>query len=223
MRMTVLFGGLPNLWPKAECPPLLSRDPPSQGCELSGNCRSRKFRPARVDLGNWVKRLEPLFNDAEGNERRWLEHPKLGEKADVVAVPLTALEKVKLYPYSLEEEEEVIAVGPADAVSVVGFPFGLSSTGKAAIWATGFVASDLDIDFDDLPIFLIDCRSRQGQSGSPVIAMRTGMARMTSGNMKMIGSASRLLGIYSGRINKESDLGRVWKVNCLHAIVCDGT
>src|SRR4026209_1247187 len=41
MRMIILFGGLPSLWPKAECPPLLIRDPPSQGCELTGRSISK--------------------------------------------------------------------------------------------------------------------------------------------------------------------------------------
>jgi hypothetical protein len=55
-----------------------------------------------------------------------------------------------------------ILVGSADAVSVVGFPFGLAGGGRFAIWATGFQATEPIADFGDLPVSLIDCRSRQG-------------------------------------------------------------
>jgi hypothetical protein len=83
-------------------------------------------------------------------------------------------------------------------VSVIGFPFGITAGGGLAIWATGFVASEPDLDYGKLPVFLIDCRSREGQSGSPVIAYRGG------GMVALQGSSSifdrpvyRLLGIYT--------------------------
>src|SRR5438445_620375 len=47
-------------------------------------------------LGAWILRVEPLY-DAAGN-RLWIEHPSLGAKADFIALPLTHLEDVKLYP-----------------------------------------------------------------------------------------------------------------------------
>jgi hypothetical protein len=89
------------------------------------------------------------------------------------------------------------------------------------VWATGFVASEPDIDFGNLPVFLIDCRSRQGQSGSAVIAYGDGgMFAMEDGSTAVMpGEVIRLLGIYSGRINEQSDLGIVWKVSALQELV----
>jgi len=111
-------------------------------------------------------------------------------------------------------------IAPAEVVSVVGFPFGLTAGGCLAVWATGFVATDHDIDYADLPIFLIDCRSRQGQSGSAVIAHRTGGAVATEqGAMVGPGVMTRFLGIYSGRISGESDLGFVWKAAAIQQLV----
>jgi hypothetical protein len=89
--------------------------------------------------------------------------------------------------------------GPADPVSEVSFPFGLAGGGLFAIWATGALATEPITDFGDLPVSLIDCRSRQGQSGSPVIAYRSGgMVPITAGAAAAFaGGAWRLLSVYS--------------------------
>lgn len=170
-------------------------------------------------LGNWVRRLEPL---EVNSGPRWVEHPTLGPRADFVALKLTALDDVELYPHDLASGAgPEIHVGPADTVSVVGFPFGLAAGGALAVWATGFVASEPDVNFNDLPILLIDCRSRQGQSGSPVLAYRSGGAvATTDGNTSIFtGPVQRLMGIYSGRVNPESDLGFVWKAPAIRELV----
>jgi hypothetical protein len=168
-------------------------------------------------LGHWLPKTEPLYN----NDRPlWVEHPDLGARADFVALPLTQLDDVQLYPYTLGEGDPPVLVAPAEVVSVVGFPFGLTAGGCLAVWATGFVATDPDINYGNLPIFLIDCRSRPGQSGSAVIAHRTGGAVATErGVMVGAGVMTRFLGIYSGRVNSESDLGFVWKAAAIQSLV----
>lgn len=168
--------------------------------------------------GHWKLVEEPLY---EAGQPRWKEDPTHGPKVDIAALPLTNLEQVQLYPYDLVNPGPDIAVGPAEIVSVIGFPFGLSAGGAMAIWATGFVASEPNLDYNGLPIFLIDCRSRKGQSGSPVIAYRPDGAavRTASGTSFHNGSIFRLLGIYSGRINEQSDIGIVWKTSAIQALV----
>jgi hypothetical protein len=171
-------------------------------------------------LGEWVGIVEPLLTTE--NKPLWFEHPVLGARADFVALPLTQLSDVQLYPYNLSDSNvSKIAVGPAEVVSVVGFPFGMQAGGSLAVWATGFVASEPVIDFNDLPIFLIDCRSRPGQSGSAVIAYRSGGAvTMEGGNTAILGGpATRFLGIYSGRINDQSDIGIVWKSEAITQLI----
>ena len=165
-------------------------------------------------LGSWTKTVEPLFTDSIP---RWYEHPRLGSKADFVALPLSQLAGIQIYPYDLANPGPPIHVGPADSVSVVGFPFGRSVAGYVAIWASGFLASEPDLDYDQLPVMLIDCRTRPGQSGSPVIAHRSGGMVPTIGGGSAVysGPVTRFLGIYSGRIQHESDLGFVWKASAL--------
>lgn len=169
-------------------------------------------------LGQWVERVETLYS---GTDPRWHEHPTLGSKADFVALPLHSLNDVDLYPYDLEDAGPDILIGPADTVSVVGFPFAITAGGAFAVWATGFLASEPDIDYAGLPVQLIDCRSRRGQSGSPVIAYRAAgpVACKDGVTANFPVPVLKLIGVYSGRINAESDLGIVWKHSAVAELV----
>lgn len=166
-------------------------------------------------------RLEGSRSALHANgQPRWREHPALGDKADFVALPLSDLHDVQLYPYDLLGGPAV-ALLPAEPISVVGFPFGLQAGGSLAVWATGFVASEPQIDFNNLPIFLVDCRTRPGQSGSAVITHRNGGAvTMEDGSAAIFtGPVTKFRGIYSGRINDQSDIGLVWKASAVEQLV----
>lgn len=130
-------------------------------------------------------------------------------------------------PYPVFGEQPGIYYGPGGRVSVIGFPFGISTSqepgGRTAVWTTGYVASDPSINFRDLPCFMIDARTRSGQSGSPVIAIRIFASTVTlgSGIVKVLGQPPevRLVGVYSGRIGGDTDLGVVWKLETLQEIL----
>ena len=163
---------------------------------------------ATSGLGEFVCVNVPLY---EGDAPRWIEHPSYRDAADVVAVPLTRNETVSLYPYHVSQFAHM-HIEPGQALSVVGFPFGERTGASFAVWATGFVASEPEINHGGRPVFLIDCRARKGQSGSPVIRYRNGGGLITHDNgVEVVSPVSQFLGIYSGRINEESDLGTVWK------------
>ncbi|WP_199481255.1 trypsin-like peptidase domain-containing protein [Vibrio owensii] len=174
------------------------------------------------DIGEWVTKVQDLY--AEENEPglsdiKWIEHPIHGEKADFVALKIEDTSGAFFHPYDLNPK-------PCDKfripekIYVVGFPFGKSVAGKFALWSGGTVASEPDFDFEDLPCVLIDCRSRQGQSGSPVIRHLPHQSPSPYGNgFQVIDDNSDLLGIYSGRINEKSDLGRVWKRHAIKELI----
>ena len=166
----------------------------------------------------WIDKSEMILNDFMP---QWIEHPVLREKADFVAILLTDIDGVNIYPYSLEAKYSPIDYLPSDIISVIGFPFGKSAGGSLAIWASGFIASEPDINYEGLPQFLIDCRSRQGQSGSPVIAFRSMGFNLHAADWYNLitGPTEKFMGIYSGRINKDSDLGIVWKVSAIKELV----
>lgn len=168
----------------------------------------------------WEARVEPLYagGTAEG-ARLWKEHPALGSRVDVVLLPLTQTRGIAPMPHAMNEGA-TIAVACAEPVSVVGFPFAISAGGRFAVWANGFVASEPEADYNDLPMFLIDCRTRPGQSGAPVLAQRTGLVTLTDGRkLPAIGTATRFLGMYSGRVHKDADLGMVWKASVIQDLI----
>jgi hypothetical protein len=75
-----------------------------------------------------------------------------------------------------------VAIGITQQLSIVGYPFGRTGGGGFPIWVQGWIATEPSIDFDALPCFLIDSRTRPGQSGSPVVFFSTGgMIQMSDG------------------------------------------
>ncbi|RZJ25208.1 MAG: serine protease [Haliea sp.] len=185
----------------------------------TGSCLSRTLGvPDNIRIahnfngsfGAFAATVEPLF---EGETPRWIEHPSYKARADVVALPLTELTSVALMPFTVSSGTHN-DIRCADPVHVVGFPFGLRSAASFGIWATGSVASEPEINHGGEPTFLIDCRTREGQSGSPVVS-RLGFDNFW-GNRD---APYVLLGIYSGRVNKDSDLGKVWKAYVIAELV----
>ena len=163
-------------------------------------------------LGEYVKVSIPLC--INGN-REWIEHPTLASTADFVAFRVSEGTEIRLLPYRTEYLLH-LRTQPAQRVNVVGFPFGERTGASFAVWATGFIASEPEINHGGRPIFLIDCRTRESQSGSPVIFHHDTKGMLTDEfEIQATTSTSWLLGIYSGRINSESDLGVVWKTYAL--------
>ncbi len=178
--------------------------------------RLRILHNLEASLGRWTWRIEFLF-DRDGDPR-WLEHPEHGRAFDVVALELTDTATVEFFPYDLDGAglpggAEIDAGRVAQPLSIVGFPFSLAGGGGFAIWSQGTVATEALIDFEDKPCFLIDSRTRPGQSGSPVIFYADGgTVRTADGGTVAVGAPIELLlGVYSGRINDQSDLGFVWR------------
>ncbi len=168
-------------------------------------------------LGRWVPREEQLF---VGGKSRWLEHPD-GRAVDVVALPLTEADSaIRFYPIDLGLADFDMLVQVAMTVSIIGFPFGLAASGALPIWKTGHIASDPDIEYQGKPAFLVDSTTRGGMSGSPVIVRQYQGYSDSKGNVFMAtGPATRFVGIYSGRIHDQSDVGIVWKPEVLQRIL----
>ena len=163
---------------------------------------------ATTGLGEFVCVEVPLY---DGSAQRWIEHPSYLAAADLVVLPIDADAGVALFPYQVDQFAH-LRVEPGQTVNVVGFPFGERTGASFAVWATGFVASEPEINHGGRPVFLIDCRTRKGQSGSPVIRYRNGGGYVAHDNdIEVVSPLSQFLGVYSGRINEDSDLGTVWK------------
>jgi hypothetical protein len=170
-------------------------------------------------LGAWVARAERLYDDAD--HPLWLEHPRFGGQIDAVTLPLTNVNGVAVHDYDPRAPGAPLFVGVSDLVSIPGFPFGRAAGGNFAIWVQGAIASEPGVDLDNLPLLMIDSRTRPGSSGSPVIMYRSGgMVALDDGSTAAYnGPVWRFLGIYSGRISAESDLGHVWKAPAIAEII----
>jgi hypothetical protein len=80
-------------------------------------------------------------------------------------------------------------------------------------------------DNKSYPMFLIDARTRKGQSGSAVMRHRPDRTVNVGadGNLQRnFGAQSQLLGLYSGRTSDESDLGFVWALEHVDVICRSG-
>lgn len=169
-------------------------------------------------LGSWIPATEALYDDRE--RPLWLEHPEHGRAVDIAALPLTELKGVAVHAYSLERSVRDVDVNVADELSIVGFPFSMTVEGFLAIWSCGTVASEMGVDLEGLPLYLIDSRTRRGQSGSPVIFYsRSGLIPHGRGITLGRTNVVKLMGIYSGRVHPESDLGMAWKVQAIRDVL----
>lgn len=172
----------------------------------------------------------PLL-DAEGP--LWQEHPTYREQMDVavLAFRLPREDDVLIIPWEPETPEVAVAnnkLWVTQDITIVGYPYALNS-GALPLWVRGTIASEPSFLYTfkghELPLFLSDARTRPGQSGSPVIMFRppgtvvvtdTGQVTVTKGTQ------SKLLGIYTGRVNDDSDLGFVWRIGEVWAICREG-
>ncbi|QZO12239.1 hypothetical protein [Pseudoalteromonas piscicida] len=189
------------------------------GNTLSSSCAiPNKLRFTWLSSNGPITQEIDLYEDDDMTVPAWAEHPKFGGRVDVVGL---VLEKFKgEFPHYVSPYSSWHKWGVGSLVHVIGFPFSISAEGFA-IWATGHIASEPDVDYDGLPVFLIDCRTRQGQSGSQVIAQfNPGDTVKIKGRIYQAQyNMTYFLGIYSGRVNSESDIGKVWKASVIRDII----
>lgn len=170
-------------------------------------------------LGTWVRKRESLLT--KDGAKRWLEH-KNGRTVDVVALPLTEVaDDAQVYPLDLSLADVDMVPEVAMPVSIIGFPVGLISAGFFPIWKTGHIASEPNLDYHNESLFLIDATTRGGMSGSPVVLRMAGGYKTKSGGTIMSSSGYRtlFLGVYSGRLPNDSEIGQVWRPKLIQEIL----
>jgi len=170
-------------------------------------------------LGTWVRKREALY-DQKGN-KRWIEH-KTGRSVDLAALPLEVItEDIQIYPFDLSLADVNMVPEVAMPVSIIGFPVGLTSAGFFPIWKTGHIALEPNLDYLRKPLFLIDATTREGMSGSPVVLRMSGGYKTRNGSriMSSSGYQTLFLGVYSGRLPRDSEIGRVWRYSLIKEIL----
>ncbi|WP_236971439.1 trypsin-like peptidase domain-containing protein [Mycobacterium haemophilum] len=178
----------------------------------------------------FARHLIPLVD--EGLNPLWLEHPEYGSAMDVAAVAFSNpdTDHLLIIPWEHPDDDSGDSkLWITQDVSIIGYPFGLTNGPLLPLWIRGTIASDPAFNYvhrnQTLPAFLIDARTRKGQSGSPTILFRLPGTPLPSEDGRFqwtLGTHSRLLGIYTGRISKDSDLGFVWRIDDVASICTDG-
>lgn len=178
--------------------------------------------------GMWTQVAVPLGDDAE--QPLWLEHRRFGKKVDVVALPVGHLThdrfglELDFVTYPIDQSPARLEI--ANDVFTIGFPLGFDALEQLAfpVWTRGSIAWPPRLDWDDRPAFLIDARTRAGQSGSPVVFYADStMPYMPQSGEVTFGPAWGLVGVYSGRLHEDSDLGVVWKKSALKELLDTGS
>lgn len=182
---------------------------------------------SKENPGNSFREMIPLYADEEMQQPLWIEHPVHKSKVDVVAIslPETFTAKYAMYPVNGIKFESEFKEEIADEAFIVGYPFAKSQYIELPIWKRASIASEPDVNIDQLPMMHIDTATRPGLSGSPVIMQRVGIHGMTDGVVTpdtSIGRIRNFIGVYSGRIGTnelKAQLGIVWKARAIEEIL----
>jgi hypothetical protein len=160
----------------------------------------------------------------------WKQHSR-GRRVDIAALPLSDDFNFEPAPIDLHKQDYAgrpdlhFALDVADPVVIVGFPFGASAGEEwIAVWLHGHIASPPTLPYHGEERFLVDIRTRDGMSGSPVYFYPRGRrVWFAEGGMEyLVPGANQMLGIYSGRIDEKSDLGFVWRKSLIDEVIDTG-
>lgn len=161
------------------------------------------------NCSQWQSYNISLYINEDKEKPAWIEHPD--PAVDLVGFKFLP-PKINVKNLVLPADGYDIPINVCSKVNVVGFPFGIS-TDNFPLWNTGYIASEPEIDINGKPLMYIDSRTRKGQSGSPVVKLYNPGETVYIDDKSYMAKSPQvyLLGIYSGRINAESDIGMVWK------------
>lgn len=166
-------------------------------------------------LGRWIIKKVRLKDD-NGNAL-WHEHNN--PLVDIAIIKIVDHANITIYPFDLSFKDTNMIASPAMSVSIIGYPLGIRTGGVFPVWKTGHIASDPDLDFNNLPALLIDATTRGGMSGSPVVVRQSNYQDRDGNKIIATGFATLFLGVYSGRVNEESEIGIVWRPNLIEEIL----
>lgn len=203
-------GGIPDRISFLTCKQISAPDANGQ--------RNVKFVPVTVKLC-----------DEDWTNPRWLQHPKLGKRADIAAIDVTnAIEGSLTCTANSIEDDAILQSYASQDVFILGYPLGLIPHAPTPVWKRGTIATDPTFDPDGLPVMYVDTASRSGMSGSLVIARHMIVGRVykkkdgTDSEPLIFGKRDVVLGIYSGRLGADevkAQLGIVWKRSVIEETV----
>lgn len=146
---------------------------------------------------------------------------KRGQEVDIAFVHLQGnLEEYAIHSLPIGGKDDDLLITPAMDVFILGYPLGISKQLTFPIWKRASIASEPHYPIVNESIILVDTATREGMSGSPVVALSFSSGLMADGNVTFGKKYyHRLIGVYSGRYGADDELaaqlGIVWKKELL--------
>lgn len=183
------------------------------------------------DLTKNVDRVVPLYRDSNPT---WHVHKDYARtRVDVAVVELdakavTAGTVIKALSRSNFIPEKFL-ITPGEDVMVIGFPRGMSdTTHNLPLIRNALVSSAYGVQFQGLPMFLVDANLHPGVSGSPGMTKPKNIWPDKDGNTNMLtGSPTYFLGVFSATLSvrvsatqeEALGLGAVWYADLVEEII----
>ena len=138
-------------------------------------------------------------------ESLWIKHPD--PNVDLAVFPLAPLMNhaeqtgLKLFVLPLSDAliptaEVLRGLGGIEDITMIGYPNGIwDMRNNMPIVRRGITATNPKLDYNGLPIFVIDCACFPGSSGSPVLIFNQGAYTDAQGSMHLGQGRVLLLGV----------------------------
>lgn len=163
----------------------------------------------------------------------WFEHPTLGPRVDIGVIDVTEeVHGLDIACVNEIESDAVLEEYASQEAFVIGFPFGQIAGAPAPVWKRATIALDPSFDIEGLPKLLVDTATREGMSGSVVVARKVVLGQDypkkdgTRSEAVLYAALTVVIGIYSGRCYpdlEKAQLGVVWKRTAIEDTVANGT
>jgi hypothetical protein len=162
----------------------------------------------------------------------WLEHPTFGKQVDVAAMDVTDLiAGYEVTGVNTLESNAALRPQVSQDIFILGYPFGRMVNAPVPIWKRGTIALDPAFDIDSLPKMLVDTATREGMSGSVVLARQFvpmpwyEIHDGASPGRVAFSNHDTVIGVYSGRYypdHEKAQLGIVWKRSTIEETIAFG-
>lgn len=165
---------------------------------------------------NFWTRSETIIESSDEEQPIWVGDPDFETlRTDIAVWPLSLPPGMTLrHVGDTTSREASMMVHPGLECMVIGFPLGSGSRMQQPVWRRGVMASEPMIPWDNKPIFLLDCTTSPGFSGSPVFRHHVGPLPLyqNDGSITMDPLAvitTSLIGVYGGRLQHSHFGGEV--------------
>jgi hypothetical protein len=152
----------------------------------------------------------------------WREHPRYGASVDIAAIAFRIPEGFGALIVEGWDAEESgtrdvrTKLWMSENIAVVGYPYGLRGSFELPLAIPGSVSSEPALLHPyrerEYPLFIVDAKTRTGQSGSAVVSVRQPFSPQFKPDGKTLEYLAsprwRLVGVYSGRVPEDYGAGQ---------------